>query len=85
MGHLEPRLGLEVPGAGFGSDAQSRPVWATFRLNAGGSDEVVSGVFGRGVALTVAESVTSFGSFDRTHDTEDAWRASGSLGLTIAF
>ena len=85
-GRITPRVGVEGRwllsgseiGLGMaGGEMVSRDV--------GGDDGVITGTAGFGMTLPVAEATTLVGNFDGALTTEEAWRATGYLGLTYSF
>ncbi len=86
-GQLKPRVGLEGRWLLSGHEIKvtdntnGNPV----SYDVGGDDGVITGTVGVGMALPVADSMALVGSFDGALTTEEAWRATGYLGLTYSF
>ena len=85
-GRINPRVGVEgrylLSGSEIkGTDGNGKP----FSYDVGGDDGVITGTAGFGMTLPVAEATTLVGNFDGALTTEEAWRATGYLGLTYSF
>ncbi len=86
-GWLKPRVGLEGRWLLSGHEIKvtdniiDNPV----SYDVGGDDGVITGTVGLGMAVPVADSMALVGSFDGALTTEEAWRATGYLGLTYSF
>ena len=85
-GRIEPRVGLEGRYllAGDTFDA-SLPTDGTFTGDAGGDRGVATGSLGLGMSLPVADATSLVGNFDGAFTTDDAWRATGYVGLVYSF
>ena len=85
-GRIEPRVGLEGRYllAGDTFDA-SLPTDGTFTSDAGGDRGVATGSLGLGLSLPVADATSLVGNFDGAFTTDDAWRATGYVGLVYSF
>ena len=85
-GRINPRVGVEGRWLLSGSEIRGAVGGKSFRpIDAGGDDQVVTGLAGVEVSLPVADATTLVGSFDGALTTEDAWRALGYLGLSYSF
>ena len=84
-GRINPRVGVEGRWLLSGSEIRGAVRGESFRVDAGGDDQVVTGLAGVEVSLPVADATTLVGSFDGALTTEDAWRALGYLGLSYSF
>jgi len=85
-GRINPRVGVEGRWLLSGSEIRGAVGGQSFRpIDAGGDDQVVTGLAGVEVSLPVADATTLVGSFDGALTTEDAWRALGYLGLSYSF
>ena len=86
-GWLKPRVGLEGRWLLSGHEIKvtdniiDNPV----SYDVGGDDGVITGTVGLGMLVPVAEAMALVGSFDGALTTEEAWRATGYLGLTYSF
>ena len=85
-GQINPRVGVEgrwlLAGSKLtGTDIRGNP----FDWDAGGDEGVLTGTVGVGMSVPVADSMALVGNFDGALTTEEAWRATGYLGLTYSF
>ena len=85
-GRIEPRVGLEGRYllAGDTFDA-AVPTDGAFTRNADGDRGVATGSLGLGMSLPVADATSLVGNFDGAFTTDDAWRATGYVGLVYSF
>ena len=86
-GWLKPRVGLEGRWLLSGHEIKVTDINGNpFSYDdVGGDDGVLTGTVGVGMAVPVADSMALVGSFDGALTTEEAWRATGYLGLTYSF
>ncbi len=86
-GQINPRVGVEGRWLLSGSKIKARSLNRDIShdRDAGGDDGVLTGTLGVGMSVPVADSMALVGSFDGALTTEDAWRATGYLGLTYSF
>ena len=85
-GQLKPRVGLEGRWLLSGHEIKVTDINGNpFSYDAGGDDGVITGTVGLGMAVPVVDSMALVGSFDGALTTEEAWRATGYLGLTYSF
>ena len=85
-GRIEPRVGIEGRWLAAGDTID-----VTFLnggsqvVDVGGDTSVGTGTVGVGMTLPVADSTSLVGNFDGAYTTEEAWRATGYLGLVYSF
>ena len=84
-GWINPRVGVEGRYLLSGSEIGVMDSGKMVSYDAGGDDGVITGTAGFGMTLPVAEATTLVGNFDGALTTEEAWRATGYLGLTWSF
>ena len=86
-GQINPRVGVEGRWLLSGSKIKARSLDYNIPHDgdAGGDDGVLTGTLGVGMSVPVADAMALVGSFDGALTTEDAWRATGYLGLTYSF
>ncbi len=84
-GWITPRVGVEGRYLLAGSEIGVVDDNGMVNLDVGGDDGVITGTVGLGMTVPVAEAMTLVGSFDGALTTEEAWRATGYLGLTYSF
>ena len=84
-GWINPRVGVEGRYLLSGSEIGVMDSGKMVSYDAGGDDGVITGTAGFGMTLPVAEATTLVGNFDGALTTEEAWRATGYLGLTYSF
>ena len=84
-GWINPRVGVEGRYLVSGSEIGVMDSGKMVSYDAGGDDGVITGTAGFGMTLPVAEATTLVGNFDGALTTEEAWRATGYLGLTWSF
>ena len=85
-GRIEPRVGIEGRWLAAGDTIDVTFLNGGSRVvGVGGDTSVGTGTVGVGMTLPVADSTSLVGNFDGAYTTEEAWRATGYLGLVYSF
>ena len=84
-GRIEPRVGVEGRWLAGGDTIDIAVDGVSRVVDAGGDQIVGTGTVGVGMVLPVADATALVGNFDGAYTTEEAWRATGYLGLVYSF
>jgi len=85
-GRIEPRVGIEGRWLAAGDTIDVMFLNGGSRVvDVGGDTSVATGTVGVGLTLPVVDSTSLVGNFDGAYTTEEAWRATGYLGLVYSF
>ena len=85
-GRIEPRVGVEGRWLAAGDTIDVTFLNGRSRVVDVGGDQIVgTGTVGVGMVLPVADATALVGNFDGAYTTEEAWRATGYLGLVYSF
>ena len=84
-GRIEPRVGIEGRWLAAGDTLEVAANMGSRVVDVGGDTSVATGTVGVGMTLPVVGSTALVGNFDGAYTTEEAWRATGYLGLTYSF
>ena len=84
-GRIEPRVGVEGRWLAAGDTIDIAVDGVSRVVDAGGDQIVGTGTVGVGMVLPVADATALVGNFDGAYTTEEAWRATGYLGLVYSF
>ena len=85
-GRIEPRVGVEGRWLAAGDTIDVTFLNGRSRVVDVGGDQIVgTGTVGVGMVLPVADATALVGNFDGAYTTEEAWRATGYLGIVYSF
>ena len=85
-GRIEPRVGVEGRWLAAGDTIDVTFLnGRSLVVDVGGDQIVGTGTVGVGMVLPVADATALVGNFDGAYTTEEAWRATGYLGIVYSF
>ena len=84
-GRIEPRVGIEGRWLAAGDTLDVAAYGGSRVVDVGGDTSVATGTVGVGMVLPVVGATALVGNFDGAYTTEEAWRATGYLGLVYSF